>query len=176
MWTVLAIAVCLVYQWLVHFYLVAPNGGAGPAVLFFQGAPHGAINLFLLWVFGRTLLDGREPLITAFARQAHGVLPGCLEAYTRRVTIVWCVVCAVQLFVSAALFVWASLETWSFFVTVGSLILVATTFVGEYRYRVLRYRDYPHVSIWEGIRMFTERRSPSATDAASAVPNVPSNG
>ncbi|MGH8664345.1 MAG: hypothetical protein ACREUX_08755 [Burkholderiales bacterium] len=164
------------YQWLVHFYLVAANDAAGPAVLFFQGAPHAGINLFLLWVFGRTLTRGREPLITAFARRAHRVLPDYLEAYTRRVTIVWCIVCAVQLIVSAALFVWASLETWSFFVTMGSLMLVATTFVSEYLYRVLRYRDFPHVSIWAGIRMFTERRSPSTTDAASAVPNVPSNG
>ena len=176
MWTVVAIAVCLVYQWIVHFYLVAANGAAGPAVLFFQGAPHAGINAFLLWVFGRTLTRGREPLITGFARKAHRTLPGYLEAYTRRVTIVWCIVCAVQLIVSAALFAWASLETWSFFVTVGSLMLVGATFVGEYVYRVLRYRDYPHISIWAGIRMFTARRSPRTTDAASAPPNAPSNG
>ncbi len=120
------------------------------------GIPHLAINLFLLWLFGRTLTSGQEPLITGFARRIHGTLPTHMELYTRRVTLAWCIFFSAQVVISVALLVMASLNTWSLFVNVLSLPLVALMFVAEYLYRVMRYRDYPHVSIWKGIQIFAE--------------------
>src|ERR1022692_4220189 len=47
--------------------LVAVNffGLPNPAIIF--GMPHLVTNLFLMWVFMRTLKAGREPLITSIA-------------------------------------------------------------------------------------------------------------
>ncbi|HYH43725.1 MAG TPA: hypothetical protein VD867_17275 [Burkholderiales bacterium] len=123
------------------------------------GVPHAAIYLSLLWMFGRTVMRGREPLITGFARQVHGTLPPEMAAYTRRVTQAWCVFFAAQPLVSAALFMWAPLDMWSLFVNVLNLPLVAFMFAAEYLYRVRRYRDFPHASIMKGVRMFTEHES-----------------
>jgi uncharacterized membrane protein len=120
------------------------------------GISHSAINLFLLWLFGRTLISGQEPLITGFARRIHGTLPTRMEGYTRRVTVAWCVFFAAQVLVSTALLITGSLSTWSLFVNVLSLPLVVLMFVAEYLYRVMRYRHYPHVPIWKGIQIFAE--------------------
>src|SRR2546423_5633448 len=108
---------------------------------------HAGINLSMLWVFARTLRLGREPLITRFARRVHGTLPSYIEAYTRRVTLMWGVVFVSQVVVAAALFAFATLDEWSFFVNMLSLPLVVLMFVGEYGYRVIRYRTYKHSSI-----------------------------
>jgi uncharacterized membrane protein len=91
-----------------------------------------------------------------------------MVAYTRSVTIAWCLFCASQLIASAALFAWGSLEHWVLFVTVLSLGLVGAMFVTEYAYRILRYPNYPHVSFWTGIRMFKERHSPPDPEAPRA--------
>jgi hypothetical protein len=95
-------------------------------------------------VIGRTLVEGREPLITRLAREVHGSLAPFMEAYTRRVTVAWCVFCAAQLGMSAALLIFASLEKWSLFVNILNAPLVVLMFVGEYIYRVMRFPDYPH--------------------------------
>jgi uncharacterized membrane protein len=120
-----------------------------------SGVTHAAMNLAMLWVFGRTLLRGREPLITGFARRIHGTLPPHMELYTRRVTIAWCVFFSAQVLLSAVLFA-LSLNYWSLFVNVLSLPLVALMFVVEYAYRIIRYRDFPHASIWQGIQAFAQ--------------------
>jgi uncharacterized membrane protein len=118
------------------------------------GLPHAAAYTFLLWLFGRTLQPGREALITAVARRFHGSLPVYMELYTRRLTGAWCVFFAAQLVLSALLLAFASLATWSLFVNVLNLPLVAAMFVGDYAFRVLRYRGYPHASIAQAMRAF----------------------
>jgi hypothetical protein len=165
-WLALAVPVCLAYQWFAYDYVAASGTATGPAALVYVPvAAHAAINLFLLWVFGRTLGAGSEPLITGFARAVHGTLPPFLEAYTRNVTIAWCVFFASQVIVSLMLFAYASLESWSLFVNLLSFPLVAVAFVAEYAYRVIRYPDFPHVSIWTGIRLFMEGRSSARREA-----------
>jgi uncharacterized membrane protein len=129
---------------------------------------HTTINLAMLWLFGRTLLPGREPLITRFARRIHGTLTAEIELYTRRVTLLWCVFFAAQIVVSALLFAFSTLEAWSLFVNLLSLPLIAVTFVGEYAYRILRYRSHDHVSILKGMQIFIDdarrkRRRPLAS-------------
>ena len=123
------------------------------------GVPHAAIHLSLLWLFGRTLVRGREPLITGFARRVHGTLPPEMVAYTRHVTQAWCIFFAAQPLISAALLVWAPLATWSLFVNVLNFPLVVFMFAAEYAWRVTRHRDFPHASIMKGVQMFTEHHS-----------------
>lgn len=119
------------------------------------GIPHTVIYLSLLWLFGRTLRHGKEPLVTRLARRVHGTLPLELAAYTRRLTLAWCVFFASQLFISALLFKFASLDIWSLFINVLNFPLLALMFIGEYVYRVIRHRGFPHASIFDGIRAFS---------------------
>jgi len=131
--------------------------GHGSAALY--GVPHAAAYLFLLWLFGRTLRDGREPLITRLARHGRGSLPPAMETYTRRLTIAWCVFFAAQLALSALLLHLGWLESWSLFINVLNLPLVALMFAADYLYRVARYRDWPQSSIANVIRAYARDRA-----------------
>lgn len=128
---------------------------------------HTSLNLLMLWLFGRTLLRGREPLITGFARRFHGTIPPYIEAYTRRVTIAWCVFFIAQVVISASLWMFASLHAWSLFVNLLSLPLIVLMFIAEYAYRVMRFRSYPHASIVSGIQMFADQRAQRRRTIAS---------
>ncbi len=135
--------------------LLARRGAAALTLLY--PLPSVTIYLLLLWWFGRTLAPGREALVTGLARHVHGTLPPEIEAYTRRVTWAWCVFFAAMAFTSVALFTLAPLEAWSLFANVLTGPLVALMFVGEYVYRVSRYRDFPHVSLLTAVRAFRDR-------------------
>lgn len=129
---------------------------ARPGLAAASGIAHAAIYLFLLWFFGHTLLRGKEPLVTRLARQVHGTLPPEMEAYTRRVTFAWCVFFAAQIIASALLLEFASLNTWSLFVSLLNLPLLVLMFAGEYVYRVIFHRDFPHASILQAIQVFAK--------------------
>lgn len=128
------------------------------------GIPHAAINLFLLWFFGHTLLPGKEPLITRLARRVHGTLDARLMSYTKWVTVAWCVFFSGQILTSILLFNFTSLSTWSLYINFINFPLVIFMFIGEYIYRVLRYRDFPHVTIKQTVQAFNTDFS-SATGA-----------
>ena len=130
-------------------------------VVAMYGIPHAAINLFLFWIFGRTLLRGKEALITRLARRVHGTLTPQLEIYTRQVTIAWCVFFAAQIIISILLFSFAPLATWSLYINFLDLPLVALMFVAEYAYRVTCYRSHPHTPIWKAVQAFTKDFSSS---------------
>ena len=153
MFKALALLACIAFPWLV--YLAVSEDVAGPlwpalAVM------HAAIYSCLLWGFGRTLLRGREALITGVARRVHGSLAPEIEAYTRRVTLAWCGFFAAQIIVSGLLLALAPLGTWSLFVTVLNVPLLALMFAGEYLYRVVRYPDHPRASIATALRAFSK--------------------
>jgi uncharacterized membrane protein len=134
-----------------------------PVIIF--GLPHLVTNLFLMWLFARTLKDGREPLITSIARRVHGSLKPELEIYTRRVTYAWSLFFLLQVVVSLGLYIFASLQTWSMYINVLNVPLVILMFVCEYTYRVLRYRDHQS-SILSGLQFFTRKKPvPKSTKA-----------
>jgi uncharacterized membrane protein len=126
------------------------------------GVPHAAAYGLLLWWFGRTLRSGREPLVTRVARRVHGTLSVPIASYTRQVTIAWCAFFAAQIAVSAALFLFTSLETWSLFVNVLNLPLLVLMFAGEYLVRIVRHPDHPRASIGSTLRAFAKDHSVSA--------------
>lgn len=140
-------------------YLVEHKERLGLAAV--SGIPHAAAYLFLLWYFGRTLARGREPLISRFARSVHGALDPEMARFTRNVTIAWCLFFAIQLITSALLFGFAPLSTWSLFINVLNVPLVALMFVGQLVYRMIRYPDYPRVSLWQALQAFLKDTSHS---------------
>ena len=169
LWIALLGPACIAYQGLVHALIIdAQTTSLRVTLALLNGIPHAAINATLLWMFGRTLTAGREPLITGFARRVHGTLPPHIERYTRQVTLAWCVFFAAQIAVSAILLAVDSLDHWSLFVNVLSLPLIAVLFVGEYLYRIARFRDFPHASLWKGIQAFARHaRSSGPTEPRS---------
>lgn len=151
---------------------VAGVGLAAAAVVFLHtrsvdlsfayGVPHAAAYLFLLVLFGRSLVPGREALITGFARRLRGGLSPELVSYTRRVTWAWCLFFAANLAASALLYHFASLSAWSLFVNVLNFPLLILMFVAEYLWRILRYPDIPHSSIFRGAQLFSQLDAPAA--------------
>jgi uncharacterized membrane protein len=134
-------------------YVLKHNERWGLAAAY--GLPHAAIYLSLLWLFGRTLRPGIEPLVTRLARRVHGTLPPALAAYTRRVTCAWCAFFSAQIVISMLLFRFSSLNAWSLFVNVLNVPLLIGMFTGEYAYRIIRHRDFPHATFFDGIRAFS---------------------
>jgi uncharacterized membrane protein len=104
-----------------------------------------AINLLLLWFFGRTLAPGREPLVTAIARLVRGRLDPAVERYTRQVTWAWCGFFASNAAVSVALAAFAPLAAWSLYTNVLGAPLVVLMFAAEYAHRRRRFPALEHV-------------------------------
>ena len=125
--------------------------GANPALVYLL--PHVGVYLFMLWLFGHTLMPGREALITRLAHHIHGTLPAEIERYTLHVTRAWCLFFAGMALTSLLLFFLAPLAVWSVF-NLLNLPLVVAMFLAEYLYRILRYPNFSHASIRSTIRAF----------------------
>lgn len=108
--------------------------------------PPVAINLVLCWLFGRTLVRGRVPLIARFAMIEQGTLTPELERYTRTLTWIWTLLFAAAAAISAALALSGSRDAWSLFTNLLNYLAVAFLFLGEFVYRRLRWRHYRHHS------------------------------
>lgn len=150
-WRVLVLASFIAYALAAHFLL---RDSLSAALV--SGLTHAAAYLALLWYFGRTLYRGREPLITRLARSVHGTLPPQIEAFTRRVTVAWCLFFGAQVLGSALLFALAPFEIWSAFVNLLNLPLLILMFVGDHLYQAIRFPDHPRPSIARVLRAFAE--------------------
>jgi uncharacterized membrane protein len=151
-WVVMAIALALTAMRALVAWGVPQN------VLMMQsGVSHAALYSWLLLLFGRTLLPGRQPLVTTLAIRMSGRLSAMRDVYTRRVTQAWCLFCLFQLGCSALLFATAPVAVWSLFVNVLDLPLLCLMFLGEYAIRCYRFRHEPHASLGDSIRAFAAR-------------------
>ena len=92
-----------------------------------------------LW-FGSTLRAGSVPLITRLAARIHGTLTPAKERYTRAVTRLWTAAFAALSALSLGLYALLPFPEWALFADVGSPLLLAALFFGEY---ALRYRLHP---------------------------------
>jgi uncharacterized membrane protein len=123
-------------------YLVGLNA-AGSWVAWINFGQHVGFNGIMAVVFGRTLLPGRDPLVTDLARLIHEHMTPVLLRYTRQVTVAWTLFFLGSAVVSMLLFVMAPIEAWSMFANILSLPLVGLMFVveNEVRKRVLPPED-----------------------------------
>jgi uncharacterized membrane protein len=137
---------------MIVFVAVLRARNALPDLKLLYPAPYVVACVLLLWLFGRTLRAGREPLVTRIARHVHGTLPPDIELYTRRVTWAWCIYFAVMATTSVALFAFAPLRVWSWFANVLNVPFILLMFAAEYIYRVLRFPNFSHASFLTAIR------------------------
>lgn len=151
-----ALALAAVAGWIVW-----RAAGADPALVYLL--PHVGAYLFMLWLFGHTLFNGSDALITRLARLIHGTLPAEMEAYTRNVTRAWCLFFAGMALMSLLLFLFAPLSVWSVFANLLSLPAIVAMFLAEYLYRVRRYPNFSHASIRATIRAFQKFGGPRST-------------
>jgi|JRYI01.1.fsa_nt_gb uncharacterized membrane protein len=135
--------------------LLVVRGGYGQWLLFL---PPVAIPLSLLAVFAGSLRAGEVPLVTRFARLARGGLPADLEAYTRRVTLVWVVVLALLTASAVACALLASRETWSLVTNVLHYVVLGAVFAGEYLYRRIAYAHHDHEGFLRFLRSLASMR------------------
>ena len=97
---------------------------------------HLGVYLLMAHLFGRSLRGPGESLVTRLARRVHGgVLSPAQLAYTRRVTVAWCVFFVGMAVMSTLLFVWAPVGVWSTFANLLGGPLIVLMFVGEYIWR-----------------------------------------
>lgn len=102
-------------------------------------APSVLANLAMLYMFGHTLLPGREPLITRFRRLDVGHVAPKFIGYTRRLTMLWTILFAVGTLVSLAAAIAGNIEIWSWIAFVLLPALTVALFLGEHVYRAYRY-------------------------------------
>ncbi|MCR4300948.1 MAG: hypothetical protein NUV51_05000 [Sulfuricaulis sp.] len=108
------------------------------------------INLVMLAFFAGSLLAGKEPLITTFHRLTIGRdIDPAISAYMRRLTWIWVLLFGIMTLESAALVLFAPLVIWSLFANFLNYVFVAVLLLGEYFYRIVRFRHYPHPSLWQ---------------------------
>ena len=163
----LATAIWLLFRWTARLwwplillaiailgYFVLHGGHGIVGLLAVNGLFHAALNLSMLWLFGSTLLQGREPLITQIALRISGHLTAETEIYTRHVTIAWCILFILQVTISLLLYIFAPLATWSFFINILDFPIIALMFIAEFSYRTLRFPDQPIISIMKIIEVY----------------------
>ena len=115
---------------------------------------HVGMQLILFMTFGRTLIAGRQPLCTRFARAVHAVVTPQHEIYARQVTLAWTLFFVAMALASTLLFFLAPLATWSVFANFLTLPLVALMFVGEYWVRRWALPEMRHMHILDAVRAF----------------------
>lgn len=143
-------------------YVVGTNV-AGPWAGWINLGQHVGFNGLMAVVFGRTLLPGREPLVTSLARLIHEYMTPALQRYTRQVTVAWTLFFFGTAILSMLLFVLGPIEVWSAFANILMLPLVVLMFVAEneIRKRVLPPED--QVGILAAVDAFRAHRARTKT-------------
>lgn len=137
---------------LVYFVVKGEYGRVGLVAV--NGLSHATLNLFLLWLFGRTLMRGREPLITQISRHINGQLKPEIIAYTKMVTVAWCTFFSLQVLVSLTLYIFAPIATWSLFINVLDMPLLILMFTVERIYQRMHFPNHSRTSIVKVIEVF----------------------
>ena len=100
------------------------------------------IHCVLFLMFLSSLRSGDIPIITRVAIMMRPELTEPERVYTRKVTIAWSLVFLLMGVVSILLALFASAESWSWFVNVISYFIIAGMFISEF---MVRRRVFPEI-------------------------------
>lgn len=101
----------------------------------FVYAPPVLFTLLLLFLFARTLLPGKQPLISRVAWLLHESPSPALLRYTRQVTVAWVVFFTLLLLEVVCLGLFASPEMWSLFTNFYNYLLIVVFLLSEFYLR-----------------------------------------
>jgi uncharacterized membrane protein len=129
------------------------------------------VPMFLAWLFGQSLANGRTALIAQFIRAVHGEHEPdpAVWAYARLLTKLWTVFFIVAAVINLSLALIAApdglllasgiqppvtvpRECWSLFANCIGYVLIAVFFVVEYAYRRHRFPQQPYRNMYEFLR------------------------
>jgi uncharacterized membrane protein len=124
--------------------------GGGRPLLYL---PSVLIPAAFCWLFGRSLLPGRQPLIAMIAQAARPATPDYLLLYSRRLTQLWTGIFAAMALWDLGLAAFAPHGWWSFMANCANYLVVGGAVTLEYVYRRLRFRDYAHPGFAEYLKI-----------------------
>lgn len=104
------------------------------------------VNLSLMALFGASLRQGSEPLVSRFARIERGTLEPDLVRYTRNLTWLWTIFFLFMAATSIVLAAASSNTPWTWFTAIGNWVCVGMLFGGEYLYRRQHFSHYAHAT------------------------------
>jgi uncharacterized membrane protein len=140
------------------------GGGFAPATLYV--AQHVLIHVALATVFALTLRPGREALVTALARRVHGGhLTPAMEAYSRKVTIVWSIYFVAMACLSIGLYLLAPFDVWAAFANLATPVAMVLLFVAEYLLRYRLHPEFERATLTEALSAYSRRDTAPADPA-----------
>lgn len=116
------------------------------------------VSVFLVWLFGRSLIGDRLSIISEVAKAYHGELPPQLAIYTRRLTLTWAVYFALFAISVFYLGFVSQGSRWSFYINLVNYVIIATLLVGEYLLRISLFKDLEHPSFIGFIRLLNNAK------------------
>ena len=107
------------------------------------------VNAVLFYIFARSLLPGRDALITGFHRYIHGDVSAEVARYTRRLTLLWVIFFGVSLGVVLLLAQIPDPDGWSWRLSLALPLAAVAFFVGEHLFRARFRRHYGVLPLWQ---------------------------
>lgn len=151
--------------WLAHFLVGLYSQSYLPLFFVLQ---YSVWQGLLGWFFARTLVPGRTPLVTRFARIFHGgELPDEVDRYSRRVTWVWAIAFFSMVSISAVLYLTVSVAAWSFFANVLYFPILLGLFVLEYIVRRQLFPAMAHAPLLKSLQLYWENQNIGRHGASS---------
>ena len=134
------------------------GGGLAPGSIYV--AQHVAIHVLLAFVFGLTLVGGRESLVTALARRVHGAMTPAMASYSRKVTVVWTVYFVAMALLSLALYALAPFASWAAFANLATPVAMVALFIGEYLLRYRLHPEFERATLSQALNAYADRGAP----------------
>lgn len=114
-----------------------------------------AVSLgMMLFIFGRSLLPSRQPLVAVVASRVHGPLRADIARYTHALTIVWTLFFAAALITPLLLFWLGPTGTWQWPLSGGTFAMALLFMLVESGVRRLVIRNFQHVSLRTTVAAF----------------------